>query len=89
MIDLSNPTPDLIDHVAQNFQDYNALKQQAQCLASGYQVPDSPQFKLWENLEEVERDYVRAIANVAILSIHSYPKPLNIDAILINEGEYK
>ena len=64
-------TKDIVETVAAAIQDHNATAQIAQCMAEGYTAPEGPQWTLWDQLGEVERDYVREIAQVAIAAHQS------------------
>lgn len=56
-----------VERAAEAMQNYNAEQQAIECLAHGYAVPDSTQFKSWADMEEHERDYVRKVVRAALV----------------------
>lgn len=62
-------TEDDVERVGKALQDYNAEAQAIECIAAGYAVPDSTQFKRWDDLAEHEREYVRGVARAALAAM--------------------
>ena len=70
-----------VEHAAQMLQMHNSLAQSIQCLAAGRETPEMPQFMEWENLSEVEKNYVRAIADSMIIALEDPSKDMRMIAL--------